>query len=113
MRLYFRTTSNAADIILREGFKNCSENINLMELAGIWLHDIMLNFNENLSKKVLLAVDLDIADDELTGYVVKDDDIPYAEYLVPVDIINKKGIIQVVRDKAEKELAYLDYLDNL
>ena len=113
MRLYYKTNTSAAQKIIVEGFPaNEAESICLTELTGIWLTDILFNLNEDLSDVKVLAVDIDLSEAELKNYEVTVDDTPFQEYLFPVKVINDKGYIQIVQEKAEKELAYLEYLDS-
>ena len=112
MRLYYRTTSGTAQNIITEGFPvNETESIYLTELTGIWLTDILFNVNEDLSDMKVLAIDIDLSEDELEGYEVITYSTPYKEYLFPVKMINEKGYMQIMKEKAEKEVAYIEYLD--
>jgi len=112
MRLYYRTNASTAQDIITEGFPvNETESIYLTELTGIWLTDIVFNVNEDLSDMKVLAIDIDLSEDELESYEVTAYSTPYKEYLFPVKVINDKGFMQIMKEKAEKEVAYLDYLD--
>jgi hypothetical protein len=99
---------------MSDGFAdNIAQDINVTELAGIWLTDMLFNVNEDLSDMKVLAIDIDLSEEEMAKYEVTVDSIPYREYLFPVELIKDKGSLQVMKDKAEKETAYYDYVDSM
>ncbi|ACV63586.1 hypothetical protein Dtox_2821 [Desulfofarcimen acetoxidans DSM 771] len=114
MRFYYRATSDMVQSIMSDGFAdNIAQDINVTELAGIWLTDMLFNVNEDLSDMKVLAIDIDLSEEEMAKYEVTVDSIPYREYLFPVELIKDKGSLQVMKDKAEKETAYYDYVDSM
>ena len=106
MRLYHRTTPNAADEILAQGFKDsCDTYLTDREWTGVWLSDVPLDENDGASGDVLFEVILDMPDHDLSeNYEWIQEGNPYREFLVPAKLINEKGCIRRVSVEEEGDI---------
>lgn len=70
MKLYHRTTSEAADQILAEGFRDNTDNYGVEghSFTGVWVSDVPLDRNEGAWGDVLLQITLDVSESELADY---------------------------------------------
>ena len=109
MRLYHRTTQDAADNIIAVGFKDkCGTYLTDREWKGVWLSDVPLDINDGPSGDVLLEINLDMPDHDLSEkYEWIEDGKTEREFLVPAKLINEKGRIR--RVSAEEEEYIPDY----
>ena len=86
MRVYHQT--NAADAILRDGFRDARASYMLvgMELEGVWVSDQPLDANEGAIGTQLLAIDLDVLLPR--EFEVVEEGKPYREWCVPATFLN-------------------------
>ena len=90
MIFYHRTTAEAADLILRVGFRDTRGSyMTDREFEGVWMSDRPLDSNEGACGNVLIRIDLDLAPDDLADYEWVEDGKPYREWLVPADLLNR------------------------
>jgi len=91
MKLYHRTTQEAADSIIKHGFRDGTGTyMTNTVLTGVWLSKVPLDSNEGAEGDVLLEVTIDITEAELTYYEVVEEGKPYREWLIPADWLNSK-----------------------
>ena len=100
-------TTDAADAILREGFRDTTGSymFDNFELTGVFLGDSPMDINEGATGEQVLRVefpdDVDLADVELI-----EEHKPYREWCVPAALINTHATITLMSDDevdAEKE----------
>ena len=97
MRLYHRTTRDAARGIVAHGFRNAWGYYLTDRLwYGVWLSDVPLETNQNMGGDALLAVDLAVPDAELADYAWVDLTKPYREFLLLAEFITQHGIVSIV-----------------
>lgn len=101
MRLFHSTTAVAAASILTVGFRDTTFTYLTGRLwTGVWLSDRPLDGNEGAAIGALLAVDLDLADDELAEFEWVEDGKPYREWLVPAEVINRRAAISLADEES-------------
>jgi hypothetical protein len=89
---YHRTTAEAADSILRNGFRDgAGTYMTGNRFSGVWLSDRPLDCNEGATGDVLLRVTLPDSVDISDYYWDEGDEKPYKEWDVPASIINAVG----------------------
>jgi len=88
--LYHRTNPEAAEAILREGFRDATgQYLTDQHWSGVWLSDVPLDVNVNLQGDVLLKVNLGIPSHELRQkYEWQEEGKPYREFLIPAEVVN-------------------------
>ena len=97
MKLYHRTTTEAAAEILRYGFKDTDgDYLTANTYSGVWLSDIPLGETEGARGEVLFEVWLSLNEQEMAQFEWVEDGKPYREWLVPAALINAEGQISVV-----------------
>ena len=107
MRLYHRTTQDAADNIIAVGFRDkCGTYMTDREWTGVWLSDIPLDETDGgPANGVLFEVVLDMPDHDLSeNYEWIQEGNPYREFLVPAKLINEKGCIRRVSVEEEGDI---------
>lgn len=97
MRLYHRTTAEAAELLLKDGFTD-STGTYLTEdsWSGVWLSNRPLDENEGACGEILLVIDLNIPEESLAEYEWIEEGKPYQEFLIPANLINTNSKVQVV-----------------
>jgi hypothetical protein len=99
MILYHRTDPQAAQSILREGFRDSTGNYLTTNIySGVWLSNVPLDENEGAFGDILLEVTLEITESEIGQYEWIEQGKPYREFLVPAAQINARMKIRVVED---------------
>ena len=89
MRLYHRTTHDAAQGILRDGFRNgAGRYMTDQEWQGVWLSDVPIDPHGGPSGDMLLAVDLNLSEKAIAEYEWKEAGKGYREWLIPAELIN-------------------------
>jgi hypothetical protein len=95
MIFYHRT--NAAEVILREGFRDRNGLVGALHsgIEGVFLGDRPLDGNEGAKGDELLEIrlpdELDISDYELI-----EDEKPYREWCVPAELIKQHGEVRLL-----------------
>lgn len=90
-------TTDAADAILRDGFRDATGSYMLanFELTGVWLGDSPMDVNEGAKGDQVLRVefpsDVDLADFELI-----EEHKPYREWCVPAALINERATVTLM-----------------
>ncbi len=88
MFLYHRT--NAADEILRDGFRDGEgDYMTDVVLRGVWLSDVALDIQEGANGNQVLGVEL--PDALAIEHEVVEEEKPFREFLVPADVLNRQG----------------------
>lgn len=107
---YHRTTREAADKILADGFRDGTDHYLTANLwSGVWLSNVPLDSNDGATGHVLLRVTLDLPEITLAEYewVPEDEWVReiqrYREWLVPADVINPIATIEEIDDLDEIE----------
>jgi hypothetical protein len=95
--IFFHTT-DAADAILRDGFRDATRYIGGIELTGVWLSEYPgLDSNEGAKGDERLQVEfpdeVDLSDFELI-----EEGKPYREWCVPAALINDGGATVTVNE---------------
>ena len=98
MRLYHRTGRDAARTILAHGFRDAWGYYLTDQLwYGVWLSDRPSDADAGEGPEVVLVVDLDVPDEELAEYAwVFDLGTRYRKFLLPADLINRRGTAHVL-----------------
>lgn len=100
MKLYHRTTKEAADAILQDGFKDGTGGYLTTNIySGIWLSDVPLDENEGACGDVLLQVTVEASEHELADYEWVEERKPYREWLVPASFLNPRAKVCVVEEE--------------
>jgi hypothetical protein len=101
MKLYHVTTCDRARTILRESFRDDAGTYGTdRQWSGVWLSDRPLDCNEGVSGNTILAVSFDCEPDDLSDYERVQEGLPYREWLIPADFVNKRtvAIVQMGTD---------------
>ena len=89
---YHRTTSEAAELILREGFQDTEGQFGTSSVhRGVWLSDIPLNINDGVEGDALLEVTLMLSQDEMDATEWAEQHVGHREWLMPAVTINARG----------------------
>src|SRR5262245_8840384 len=97
LTLFHRTARTTAERILRSGFRDTTARyLTDREWSGVWVADRPLDNSEGASGEALVQVE--IAEEILTDYEWIEEGKPYREWLVPADILNKYGRIELVEE---------------
>jgi len=92
-------TTDAADAILRNGFRDATGSYLLatFELTGVFLGDSPMDINEVAKSDQVLRVEfpdnVDLDDFELI-----EDEKPYREWCVPAALINEHAVVTLMSD---------------
>jgi len=97
MKLYHVTTSDAAQTILRAGFRDTAGTYGPGR-SGVCLVDRPLDCND-ISADTVLAVSLDCGPSDLSDYEWAQDGQSYQEWLIPADFVNKHTLAIVQLDR--------------
>src|SRR5260370_37213563 len=100
---YYHTT-DAADAILRDGFRDATGSYMFatIELTGVWLGDTIMDINEGATGDQVLCVEWpdDVSLDE---FEIIEDEKPYREWCVPAALINSRASVRpTTYDEVEK-----------
>lgn len=98
MTTYFHTT-DAAYVILRDGFRDGTGNYMLVgfTLTGVFLADRPVDSNEGAQGDQVLAVEL--GDDvRLDEFELVEEGKPYREWCVPAEILNRHAMVRLLVD---------------
>jgi hypothetical protein len=98
MIVFHTTTAKAAKQILKDGFRDRTGTYGTeSEWSGVWVSDRPLDQNEGTSGATVLRIDLSITEDEMAQYEWVQEGLTYREWLVPADLLNSRGIVQLDR----------------
>jgi len=91
MKLYHRTTNNAAAAIMANGFRDGSGTYGTgTQFSGVWLSNVPLDENEGATGDALLEVIIDGR--TIAHYEWKQEPaFGYREWLIPASIVNQRG----------------------
>ena len=93
MKLYHVTTCDRARTILRQGFRDNTDPYGTdRQRSGVWLADRPLDWHEGVNGNTILAVSIDCEVDDLSAYEWDQEGLPYREWLIPADFVNKRTI---------------------
>ena len=97
MRLYHRTTREAAEGILANGFRHSSGFYGLRrETSGVFLSDEPLGANDGVPEGgSLLIVELDLSEGDIAEFEWIDDVTHYREWQIPANLINQRAVIRI------------------
>ena len=99
LTLYHRTTREAANIILTDGFRDATGTyMTFHEFSGVWLSNMPLDANEGAKGDVLLQVRLPLPESAIAQYEWIEEFKPYREWLVPAAVINPIMTVGEVQD---------------
>lgn len=99
LTLYHRTTREAANNILTDGFRDATGYyLILQECTGVWLSNVPLDANEGTKGDVLLQVRLPLPESAIAQYEWIEEVKPYREWLVPAAFINPIMMVEEVQD---------------
>jgi len=97
MRFYHSTTSERAEQIVREGFRDATGRyLTDQEFSGVWLSDFALYCSEGASMGALLAVDMELTQKQLEFYEWVEEGRSYREWLVPAKLINEQAVVTMI-----------------
>ncbi len=100
MILYHRTTDDAAEQILREGFRDATGFYGTdQQFSGVWLSNVPLDGNEGAKGDTLLQVYL--SEQVIADYEWIEDGKPYREWLVPAQLANQQAKVSVAVEADE------------
>ncbi len=86
---YHRTTSAAADAIIRERFRDGNGRYLTGEIhSGVWLSDVPLDENEGADGDCLLEVTVDASKELFADYEWIEEFKSYHEWLIPAAVLN-------------------------
>jgi hypothetical protein len=102
VRLWHRTSEEAARSILEGGFKDHTGTyLTDVELSGVWLSDVPLDGNEGCKGRVLLRVDMDVPESAIAEFECIEEERPYTEWLIPADFLAKHATVTRADDDDE------------
>jgi hypothetical protein len=89
--LYHVTTPDAADAILKTGFRDATGTyLTDQRWSGVWLSNVPLGVNEGAPPShIVLEVILNKAESELADYEWVEEGKIYREWLIPARIVNQ------------------------
>ena len=105
MRFFHPTTKEAAEQILREGFRDRTGYYGFsgMEITWTWLSHVPVDSNEGAKGDVLLVVDLNVLENEIADFEVQDTERCYREWAIPAPLINSRGSARIATESEEDE----------
>lgn len=100
MRLFHRTSVDAARVILNSGFKDgTGKYMTTNKYSGVWLSNVPLTLNEGADGDTLLEVNLDLPDEELQLYEWAEEGKPYREWMIPAALINTRARVRIIDEE--------------
>lgn len=99
MQLFHCTSTRAASAIQADGFRDTEGSYGLatLTLRGVFVSDVPLDSNDfGGDDDVLLAIELDLTDDESADYELVEDMKPYREWCIPAAVLNARGRTRLV-----------------
>lgn len=99
--LYHRTSAENARSILSDGFQNSADYfLTARTWTGVWF---CASPPENEGGEVVLAVTIDIDDQELARWEWSGEGREDREWLIPANIVNQRGTIKL-RDRSDHSI---------
>lgn len=93
MILYHRTTRDAADAILKAGFKDMTGNyLTANEYSGVWVSDSPLDSNEGIADNATVLIEIELDEAPIARYEWIEEEKSYREWLIPAEIVNQARI---------------------
>ena len=96
MKLYHTTTTERANIIESQGFRDAEGSYGLMyedstpfHICGVFFSDTPLECNDGLPSDVSEVFVIEIPDDVLESYELVEEGKGYREWCIPVKVVNK------------------------
>jgi hypothetical protein len=97
IRLYHRTSAQAAGQIQMDGFRDGKGTyLTDHEFTGVWVSLVPLDCNQGANGDVLLELSADITLEDIADYEWVEDGKTYREWLVPASLLNARCTIRVV-----------------
>ncbi len=106
MIVYHRTSSTAANAILREGFRDATGKYMTEHLhTGVWVSNYPLDSREGAHGDALLRIALDVPDDGLATFEwVEEGEKGYREFLIPAAVLNTNGTVEPVDEDNDADV---------
>jgi hypothetical protein len=99
--LYHVTTTENAEAILRDGFRDSAgwyglvdDDGNRVTSTGVWLSDRPLDVNDAVSGDAVLVVELRTPLDDIADYELIEDGKAYREWCVPAEIVRRIATVR-------------------
>ena len=91
MRLYHRTTSAHADLILRDGFLDCEDRYTSdFCIQGVWFSDQPQKAGELEWGDAVISIDFDLSPKSLSAFEWIEGETTYREWLIPIKVVNAR-----------------------
>lgn len=104
MTFYHVTTEEAAQAILRQGFRDVTGYYGFpMPLTGVWLSDEPLTEHEGCKGDTVLCIELTLPEDVLNFHEVVGEGGTYREWLFPAQLLNEKGVASLWQETDDAE----------
>jgi len=89
LRVYHVTSSEAADAIEREGFRDARGTIpGSAGFNGVWVADLPLDSTE-VAKGADAFFIISIPESDIVDFEFVEEEKPYREWLIPADLLNR------------------------
>jgi hypothetical protein len=100
MKLYHKTMPDAANAILREGFRDGSGRYMVdKKFSGVWLSDSPLDVNAGgLGGEVILELNFDGSDSEIADFEWIEKGKGYREWLIPAALVNTRMEVRLFQE---------------
>jgi len=97
MKLYHRTNADRGANILLHGFKDHTGTyLTDREWTGVWLSDRPLDINDGIEGGIVLCVELNAAEGDLSEWEWIEEGKTYREWLIPAAFVNGHQITIIV-----------------
>jgi len=98
MRVYHRTSGEAAAAIKEAGFRDAEGTYLTRNVyRGVWFADQPLDINEGADGEVVFEVE--VPEPALSEYEWIEEGKPYREFLVPAEVVNRWRVVEVTYDE--------------
>jgi hypothetical protein len=99
LTLFHRTTTEAAVLILGQGFRDGrGRYLTTQEWTGVWVSDVPLDNNEGATGEALLRIALTLDESEIAHYEWIEEGKGYREWLIPAALLNEHGSVCLIED---------------
>jgi hypothetical protein len=105
-------TTDAADAILSDGFRDNTGSYMMAEVTGVWLGDSPMDINEGPTGDQVLRVEFP-DDVDLGDFEVIEDEKPYREWCVPAALINEHATVTLMTDDELEEIRVIIWRGHL
>jgi hypothetical protein len=100
MKLYHRTSAEAARKILDGGFRDRTGHYVTDTLhTGVWLSNTPLDVNEGAHGEIVLEVEFMGHESEIANYEWVEEGKPYREWLIPSRVLNSRMTVRVFEEE--------------